>query len=71
MGFCLFNSVAVGACARALPRHGLSRVTIVDFDVHHCNGTEDIFQGDPRVLMVGRSSIRCIRTAASTTLPRT
>lgn len=52
MGFCLFNSVAIGA-AHALAAHGLSRVAIVDFDVHHGNGTEDIFQGDPRVLMVG------------------
>jgi len=52
MGFCLFNSVAIGA-AHALASHGLSRVAIVDFDVHHGNGTEDIFQGDPRVLMVG------------------
>jgi acetoin utilization deacetylase AcuC-like enzyme len=52
MGFCLFNSVAIGA-AHALAEHGLSRVAVVDFDVHHGNGTEDIFQGDPRVLMVG------------------
>lgn len=52
MGFCLLNSVAVGA-AHALAAHGLSRVAVVDFDVHHGNGTEDIFQGDPRVLMVG------------------
>jgi acetoin utilization deacetylase AcuC-like enzyme len=52
MGFCIFNSVAVGA-AHALAAHGLSRVAVVDFDVHHGNGTEDIFQGDPRVLMVG------------------
>jgi len=52
MGFCLFNSVAIGA-AHALAEHGLSRVCVVDFDVHHGNGTEDIFQGDPRVLMVG------------------
>ena len=51
MGFCIFNSVAVGA-AHALAAHGLERVAIVDFDVHHGNGTEDIFQGDPRVLMV-------------------
>ncbi|MGE5666900.1 MAG: histone deacetylase family protein [Betaproteobacteria bacterium] len=51
MGFCVFNSVAVGA-AHALAAHGLSRVAIVDFDVHHGNGTEDIFAGDPRVLMV-------------------
>src|SRR5690242_612670 len=52
MGFCLFNNVAVGV-AHALAVHGLSRVAIVDFDVHHGNGTEDIFQGDSRVLMVG------------------
>ncbi|MGH8802509.1 MAG: histone deacetylase family protein, partial [Casimicrobiaceae bacterium] len=51
MGFCLFNSIAVGA-AHALAAHGLTRVAIVDFDVHHGNGTEDIFSGDPRVLMV-------------------
>jgi acetoin utilization deacetylase AcuC-like enzyme len=51
MGFCIFNNVAVGA-AHALDAHGLERVAIVDFDVHHGNGTEDIFQGDPRVLMV-------------------
>jgi acetoin utilization deacetylase AcuC-like enzyme len=51
MGFCIFNSVAVGA-AHALAAHGLERVAIVDFDVHHGNGTENIFAGDPRVLMV-------------------
>jgi acetoin utilization deacetylase AcuC-like enzyme len=49
MGFCFFNNVAVGA-AHALERHGLERVAILDFDVHHGNGTEDIFRGDPRVL---------------------
>jgi acetoin utilization deacetylase AcuC-like enzyme len=51
MGFCLFNNVAVAA-ARALDHHGLQRVAIVDFDVHHGNGTEDIFRDDPRVMMV-------------------
>jgi acetoin utilization deacetylase AcuC-like enzyme len=48
-GFCFFNNVAVGA-AHALEHHGLTRVAIVDFDVHHGNGTEDIFMGEPRVL---------------------
>ena len=51
MGFCLFNNVAVGA-AHALEVHGLERVAIADFDVHHGNGTEDIFRDDPRVMMV-------------------
>jgi acetoin utilization deacetylase AcuC-like enzyme len=49
MGFCLFNNIAVAA-AHALEAHGLERVAIVDFDVHHGNGTEDIFTGEPRVL---------------------
>jgi acetoin utilization deacetylase AcuC-like enzyme len=51
MGFCFFNNVAIGA-AHALAGHGLARVAIVDFDVHHGNGTEDIFREDARVLMV-------------------
>lgn len=51
MGFCFFNNIAVGA-AHALTEYGLRRVAIVDFDVHHGNGTEDIFRDDPRVLMV-------------------
>ncbi|WP_345295762.1 histone deacetylase family protein [Luteimonas vadosa] len=48
MGFCLFNGVAVAA-AHALEHHGLARVSIVDFDVHHGNGTQAIFQSEPRV----------------------
>jgi len=48
MGFCIFNNVAVGA-AHALESHGLERVAILDFDVHHGNGTEDMFRDDPRV----------------------
>ncbi|RYF35963.1 MAG: histone deacetylase family protein [Comamonadaceae bacterium] len=52
MGFCFFNNVAV-AVRHALEVHHLKRVAIVDFDVHHGNGTEDIFAGDDRVLMVG------------------
>jgi acetoin utilization deacetylase AcuC-like enzyme len=50
MGFCLYNNIAVGA-AHALAHHGLARVAVIDFDVHHGNGTEDIFAGDARVLM--------------------
>lgn len=48
MGFCLFNNAAIAA-AYACERHGLERVAVVDFDVHHGNGTQDIFQADPRV----------------------
>ena len=50
MGFCFFNNVAVAA-SHALEHHGLERVAIVDFDVHHGNGTEDIFYDEPRVMM--------------------
>jgi acetoin utilization deacetylase AcuC-like enzyme len=51
MGFCLFNNVAVAA-RRALDRWGAERVLIVDLDVHHGNGTNDIFHADPDVLFV-------------------
>jgi acetoin utilization deacetylase AcuC-like enzyme len=50
MGFCIFNNVAVGA-RHAIDVYGLSRVAILDFDVHHGNGTEDIFHDDERVML--------------------
>jgi acetoin utilization deacetylase AcuC-like enzyme len=49
MGFCLFNNIAVGA-AHALVRHGLERIMVIDWDVHHGNGTQEAFWNDPRVL---------------------
>ncbi len=49
MGFCLFANVAV-ACQHAIDAHGLERIFVLDFDVHHGNGTNDIFHADPRVL---------------------
>jgi acetoin utilization deacetylase AcuC-like enzyme len=49
MGFCLFNNIAVAA-AHALESHGLERVLIVDWDVHHGNGTQQMFYTEPRVL---------------------
>lgn len=51
MGFCLFGNVAVGA-RYALEHHGLKRVAILDFDVHHGNGTQDLLQEDARVLFI-------------------
>ncbi len=51
MGFCFFNNVAIGV-RHALDELGVERVLVADFDVHHGNGTEDIFAGDERVLMV-------------------
>ena len=50
MGFCVFNNVAIGA-AHAIASHGLERVAVLDFDVHHGNGTEDAFHEDPRVML--------------------
>jgi len=50
MGFCIFNNVAIGAM-HAIEQHGLERVAVLDFDVHHGNGTEDAFHEDPRVML--------------------
>ncbi len=50
-GFCLYNQIAVGA-RHALAAHHLARVAVVDFDVHHGNGTQSIFESDPAVLFV-------------------
>ena len=50
MGFCFFNNVAVGV-AHAMAQYGLKRIAIADFDVHHGNGTEDIFKHDSRVML--------------------
>ena len=51
MGFCFFNNIAVGV-THALTHYKFERVAVVDFDVHHGNGTEEILHDDPRVLMV-------------------
>jgi acetoin utilization deacetylase AcuC-like enzyme len=51
MGFCFFNNVAVGI-RHAQRQHGITRVALIDFDVHHGNGSEDILAGDDQVLMV-------------------
>ena len=50
MGFCLFGTVAIAA-KRALYHHGLGRVAVVDFDVHHGNGTQDLLWGEPRAFL--------------------
>ncbi len=52
MGFCFFNNIAVAAL-HGIEAWGLSRIAIIDFDVHHGNGTEDIFSGNEKVMMVG------------------
>ena len=50
MGFCLFNNIAVGV-AHAIEQHHLQRVAILDFDVHHGNGSEEIFRDNPQVML--------------------
>ncbi|MBT8116671.1 MAG: histone deacetylase family protein, partial [Gammaproteobacteria bacterium] len=56
MGFCLFNNVAIGA-RHAQAEHGLERVAVLDFDVHHGNGTQAIFEKDPSVLFVSSHQV--------------
>ncbi|WP_227272647.1 histone deacetylase family protein [Roseobacter weihaiensis] len=56
MGFCLFGNAAIAA-KRALDQHGLSRVAVVDFDVHHGNGTQDLLWDEARTLFVGSHQI--------------
>jgi acetoin utilization deacetylase AcuC-like enzyme len=57
MGFCLFNNISIGA-RHAQRKHGLLRVAIVDFDVHHGNGTQQIFYSDPSVLYASTHQMR-------------
>ena len=58
MGFCLFNNIAVGA-AHARAAHGIERVAIIDFDVHHGNGTQAIFWGEPGVFYASTHEFPC------------
>lgn len=51
MGFCIFNNIAIAA-THALEKHGLERVAIIDFDVHHGNGTQETFEDNPKVLYI-------------------
>ena len=69
MGFCFLNNVAIAA-TYAMAKYKLTRVAIVDFDVHHGNGTEDALAGDERVLMCSFFSILSFQIAAPTTLLR-
>ena len=68
MGFCLFNHVAVAA-QYARTKHGLDRVAIVDYDVHHGNGTQDAFYDDPSSCTSPRTSIRSIPAPARQARP--
>lgn len=58
MGFCIFNNVAIGAL-HALDSHGLSRVAVIDFDVHHGNGTQTIAEGDGRLFFASSHQSPC------------
>ena len=56
MGFCLFNNIAIGA-AHALAMYGIERLAIIDFDVHHGNGTQTIFSCETKVLLIGSQQV--------------
>ncbi|MBR46952.1 MAG: acetoin utilization protein, partial [Rhodospirillaceae bacterium] len=51
MGFCVFNNVVIGGVEQARKAHGLKRVVLVDFDVHHGNGTQTVYRADPDVMV--------------------
>src|SRR3546814_12085918 len=69
MGFCLFNNVAVGALhARAV--HGLNRIAVVDFDVHHGNGTQAAFWSDPDLFYARSEERRVGKECVSTCISR-
>src|SRR3546814_15629252 len=71
MGFCLFNNVAVGAL-HAREAHGLSRIAVVDFDVHHGNGTQAAFWDDPDLRSEERRvGKECVSTCRSRWSPET
>ena len=57
MGFCVFGNVAIAACY-AQRVHGLKRVFIIDFDVHHGNGTNDAFYDDPDIFIISIHQVR-------------
>ncbi len=69
MGFCLFNNVAVAA-AHACDAHGLERIVIVDFDVHNGNGTQAIFERDPRIAYFSSHQSGLFRNSAASTNAR-